>query len=392
MISTITNIITNNIKYINLIPSENILLKWAISAYNSVFFNRYYFPPINWVYVFPGRDYLKEIENYTIELIRKKINQEFIDISTNSWVNCMQTVLFSFVKQWDVVFTISVKDWWHFITDQIIEKIWWHVLHIPFIKNKLEIDYEKFSDEIRKNNKTSLIYIDQMTWIYPISLKKLDEYIDTSKIVKYYDVSHNFAFIISWLHKNPIHDWYTAFWGSTHKTIPWPHKWIFITWDYHLFNIYLKNIQVTVSHKHYSDIYALWMIFEEMDTKWEIYTRNIIKNVNTFALQLDKTIYCILNNNKIFSKNHQLLIYSKDNNLLNIFQKLIEIWILVNYLPLPFTWKMWLRLWFQEITILWASKDTIKELAYIFNSVLIEDSEILKQKIKVLNSHLNYDI
>jgi len=48
-------------------------------------------------------------------------------------------------------------------------------------------------------------------------------------IIKYYDVSHNAAFIIGKQHPNPLEDGYDAFGGSTHKTIPGPQKAFFAT-------------------------------------------------------------------------------------------------------------------------------------------------------------------
>jgi len=387
----IETLLDNHNKYfeniLSFVPSEN---SWFIfdSIWKKNIDNRYYFINDNLKSSFLWKKYITEIYNYIEFNLKQLLKSDFINLSPISGLTQMLLILKSFwLEQWDFIMWVPLNKWGHYNTKRLIELLWYKFIEIPFEWNN--INHIKLVNLINSNN-IKLLYVDQMTWVsnfnFDFSIKQLINH----EIIFYNDISHNLAFIISWVHKNPIDLWFDAFGWSFHKSFPGPQKAFVATNNIILANSINNTSDILFSSIHFWDIYDVWIVLDYMDWKWETYTKNIILNVNIFWKILEEYWFEIIWKKwNIYSFNHQLLFllpnsFSPDN----FAKKLEEIWILVNSMFLPFTnWKKGIRMWFQEVTLLGMGEENIIKIASLFNLILIdnynvEESIILVSDIK----------
>lgn len=365
---------------LSFIPSENSCFIFE-KLWKENLTNRYFFKDTKLRQSFPWQDYMYEIFKYVESKILKILEINYINLSPISWLSQMLLAIKSFwVNNWWYILSIPVEKWWHFITSELINSLWYKNINIPFLNN--EIDELELTRLINSYN-VKLVYFDQMTWVIPFWFsKKIKENIP-SDVVFYNDISHNLAFIISWLHKNPLKLWFDAFWWSFHKSFPWPQKAFIWTNNEMLINKIDLTSKILFSNTHIWDLYDIWLVLDYMEWKWLDYTKNIIINVNLFWKIIENNWFKIIWKDKgIYSKNHQILFMLPKNFDTDIYvSKLKEVWVLVNNLILPFTnWQKWIRMWFQEATLLWLNKSDVKDLSSIFIWVLDKDCNINKYK------------
>jgi len=386
------NIKEQNIIFLNsisLIASEN------YSFYYD--FSDIYFSDIWWRYSFlenklfqksfPWHEQITKLHEKVINDFKKLLKSSFLTISPLSWMNALLSILMSFTKYWDLVYFIPVEFWWHSSSTKIAEKLWLRIKYIPFDNNTKKINFNLFRNELEKDI-PKLIYVDQMTWIYPISLLKIKDIVDNNNIITYNDISHNWAFVISWFHCNPLNDWYLMFWWSTHKTIPWPQKAFITSNNELLYNKLIENLNFLVSNNNQINIFILWKVLSKMDWKWNEYTSQIIKNSFYFSKKIKELGFELVYDWLNFSQNHQVLFFTEPILKSNIFfKKLSNIWIFVNFLPLPFSnWRVGIRVWLQEFTFLWWKEKDLDILINIFRDIILnEEINLLSNKNIVSN-------
>lgn len=373
---------------ISLIPSENYSFYKAYQGLSiSDIGNRYCFShnsTFSWA--FPGHENYKEIQQEVEKGLKKLLKVNFLNLDGISWMNGLTTSIAAFTNPWDTIFTVHPKNGWHISTEKIAKKFNLDVRYIPFKDNLFEINYERFEALIQETSPT-LIYVDQMNGLYPLWLKEISHI--KKDIVKFYDISHNAAFVISGIHPHPLENWYTCFWGSTHKTIPGTHKFFFATHKQDFLNVYENTSRSFVSNNNILSTLHLWICLEKMQDHWLSYTQNIIKNNLFFAKGLESLGIHIIHN-KGYSQNHQLFWYT-NRNIQDFHYLLTQSWILTNILPLPFSNRvLWIRTWMQELTFLWGWYDEVKIILTIIKDILGRTHNIkwAKEKIKSMKKNL----
>lgn len=384
---------------ISLIASENYsFYDDFIDIYKSDLTWRYsFFENKTFQKSFSWHDNIFKIQEDVTNSFKKLLNSDYVTLSSLSWMNALFNILLSFTNTWDLVYFISPDCWWHTSSSKIAKKLWLRVKYIPFNNLTKNIDFNLFRDELLFN-KPKLIYVDQMTGIYPISLLWIKDIIDKNGIIAYNDISHNWAFVISWVHLNPLLDGYNIFWWSTHKTIPWPQKAFIATNNIEYYNILINSLNFFVSNINPLNIAILWKLLELMDWKWYNYTTQIIKNSNYFSEKIKNIWFELVYDWLNFSKNHQVLFFTEPIiTSSDFFSGLSELWIFVNILPLPFSnSRIWIRVGLQEFTFLWGKESDIDKIIDILkdllNNINFEKNklEISKLKIELLNNFKNF--
>lgn len=372
---------------ISLIPSENYAFYEDFKqVLDTDLNNRYSFfsNPI-FTRAFPWHTYVQELEGYVIEKLSRLFKAKHINISPLSWMNALEIFFISMGNPWDHVAIISPRNGGHVSTIKIAENLWYNILYIPFLEDNT-IDYNGV-DGLCSQHDVKFIYIDQMNGVTPISLAPIKHI----PAIKYYDISHNAAFIASGHHKNPLDDWYDCFGWSTHKSFPWPQKAFFATSEQEIHNKISSKTLSSISNNHIWNIVFLGITLERMEGHWERYIENVISNNRYFAQKLQEMWAIILWNNSQYSDNHQLFFYFPSDNQW-VFQTLWEIWIYLNLLPLPFTdsGTVWFRTWVQELSFLWWTVSDLDIILWIISEVLswTVDIEASQIKIKDLKENL----
>lgn len=373
---------------ISLIPSENYSFyeqyhkKWI-----SDISNRYCFSNnTQFSQAFPWHNYIEEIQEWTENKLKSLLNTDRLNLDAISWMNGLTTTISSFCETWNTIFLIHPKNWGHVSSSKIAKKLWLKIFFIPFKKNMFEIDYSKLRDQI-VTHPPKLIYIDQMNGLYPLSLKPIEDI--SKQIVKFYDVSHNWVFVISKIHPSPLKDWFNCFWGSTHKTIPWPHKFFFTTNNDNIYDTYCSNARTFISN---NNIFATWNLnicLDLMAPYWNTYSQNIIKNNLAFAKMLE-AIWCSILSLGDYTKNHQLFWYIKNRWETELSKNFTDSWLLINILQLPFTDNtIWFRTWIQELTFLWWGLSEIKVIVSVIHNIVNWDNNTKKNRKIIQDMKMN---
>lgn len=372
---------------ISLIPSENYSFyedyKYVL---DSDINNRYsFFSNPVFTRAFPWHSCVQEIEKYVTEKLASLYKVQYVNISPLSWMNALEIFFMAMWEIGDAIAIISPRNWGHISTEKIAKNLWYKIIYIPFLADNT-VDYKNL-EILCDDNNIKFIYIDQMNGVTPISFSPLNHL----SIVRYYDISHNAAFIASGYHKNPLEDWYNCFGWSTHKSFPWPQKAFFATNDEQIHNRISSKALSSISNNHIWNIAFLGITLERMENHWGNYVNGIVSNNTYFAKKLKEMGALILWDNPNYSNNHQLFFYfEKDNEL--IYKTLGEIWIYVNLLPLPFTDEriVWFRTWVQEFTFLWWTIQELDIILWIIRNVLSwkVDMSVSQDKVRELKVNL----
>lgn len=369
---------------IYLVASENSPSFTSRLPFLSDIANRYFFPMEKYKkWGFPGGEQMENIRNFCETKLRKLTGSKFVNLKPISGVNCMTLALAALTEPGDVVATLDPKSGGHHITKHIAERFGLRVTYLSYYNNKHESDPDFLLSGLKGNEK--LIYLDQAHVLFPIPVEKLKSKLpDHTKI--YYDGSHLMSLIFGKQMENPLEKDANFLGGSTHKTIPGPHKGFIATNDQENFDRIEKYADIFISHDHEGDIASLAMVLQEMDGKWENYARQIVKNAKYLGQLLQDKGFRIAASEREFTQTHQLWIdVSQLMDPCEAVAKLARCNIIVNSVVVPSFQNISIRIGIQELTYLGGTEETIENLADIFEKILLKKhfSEIqIKTEVK----------
>lgn len=336
-----------NCRVINLIASENILCRNAKIPFAGDMYNRYSFENSQSLY-FPGRKKLGELEQRCERIASQFLDSKYISLKPISGLNGMLCVLGSFLKPGDVVYTLDPLHGGHNVTMYMAERMGIKYKYIPFDEETMDVDYLKLEDHIKEDN-PKMIYIDHMNVTFPINIKKLREKVG-KRIYIIYDISHLMALVMGKVIANPLCEGADILVGSTHKTLPGPHKAIVATNSKLLFKIYNTMSGAFISSQHVSEVISLGIVMEELGDNMQSYARQIVRNARVMAQELNDQGIRVAFKDRNYTDTHQIWICDDKYEIREIVDSLAEYNILTNALILPFVKKFGVRIGVQEIT------------------------------------------
>src|SRR5205823_6268942 len=157
------------------------------------------------------------------------------------------------------------------------------------------IDMSGLEAELIKT-RPAVVYSDQSTLLFPIDPRPLRELIDlvSPEIILHYDSSHVNGLILGDALFNPLERGAHSFGGSTHKTLPGPHKGFFATNDESLARRVQAASDHFVSHHHLADVVSLAVTLIEMqECSGDVYAHRVIANAQNFARVLFDQGICV---------------------------------------------------------------------------------------------------
>lgn len=378
---------------INLVASENVFGKKAKEAYQSDIMHRYSFDSTNSDFIFPGRDLIDQIETRTCDLIKHKLKAKYINIKAISGLNCMMMLLGVFTNPGDVVYSLPLSGGGHGATKPIADKLGLVHKFLPYDELKMDIDYEELDKEMKENS-IKLIYLDFMNILFNIDLERLRDVIPKSTLIAY-DASHVLGLIMGNAFQNPLEFGIDFILGSTHKTLPGPHKGIIATNRLLLFKKLQMFESLYVSHHHTGDVTALGIAVEELGDDFAGYSKQINQNVKTFSRRFQKDLPVVMFENRGFSETHQLwLDFDDDQKVFDVVNQLSTHKIIVNAMKLPTLDNRYgIRLGFQEVTFKGYKEAEITALAELMLDIILKNHkpEIINTKRKHLLGKISWE-
>ena len=336
---------------------------------------------------FPQHENVCGIEKQVEWYMKDVFQSQYMSLIPLSWMHALTMILAAFAQPGDTVFTIPTIYGGHSYTQKIAHRLWLQTVDIVFDTETQQIDYDDLREKIQ-THAPKLIYIDQMSGLYNISLLPVVDVLE--EVITYYDISHNAAFVVSGDHTHPFEGGFDMCGGSTHKTFPWPKKAFVATNNKELYTTFCEKGSFFVSHNGISEIAMIGMVCEYMDGKWKTYTQNIQKNLQFFARAMKKFGFEIISGTSSVSDNHQLLLDHTSIDVEGLFRYLSQRGVLVNYLPIPFLeGRSAIRMGFQEYSFLWGDIQWLKVVLrivaeYIWNNRKTGNQEIASLKQQLL--------
>ena len=356
----------NSRQCINLVASENILPDEAMQPYKLDLVNRYIFKSEQRLY-FPGRDELYRLEISCCNLVAELLNAQYASLKPVSGLNAMTCVLAIFTQPGSIVYSINPKYGGHHVTKFMLESMGRVSRYIPFSEEKQDIDFEAFEREINEF-KPSLVYIDIMNILHDVDVARIKSVIGNKRYLVY-DASHVMALIMGRHFRNPLKFGADILIGTTHKTIPGPHKAIFATDNPILYRIFNLRNGAFISSQHPADVYALGIVLEGMKSHMQMYAKNIIDNARTLASSLDNFGLPVFHSNKGYTDTHQIWIGATGVDLYPFIDQLMRHRIITNGLEIPYIENYGIRLGVQEVTFCGLKEKEIEELAYCIGQI-----------------------
>lgn len=375
-----------------LVASENSLGLNARLAFLTDVLNRYYFPLNEYRHwAFPGNEFIERIYERCRASLRELTGAKFVNLRPISGVNAMTIALASLAKSGDTIATIAPENGGHAITAGIARRLGLKVVHLPYRQDEFLVDTALLSNVIEQE-KVSLIYLDQCHILFPINLHDIRAAVPES-IKIYYDGSHVMGLIFGKNFQEPLAEGAAFLGGSTHKTIPGPHKGFIATNDEEAHERIKRTSSVFVSHDHGADVAALAVVLEEMSGRWQSYSAQVIKNAQYLANAMDARGFTLAAKEQGFTKSHQLWIDIAP--LQDPFEAVLALArcnIIINTIRAPsIAAPLALRLGVQELTHAGAGEDHMGEIADIFADVLLakrSSEEDIKARVRAVKQSI----
>lgn len=372
--------------YINLIASENVLDKDATLPFTGDVYNRYSFECLKDIY-FSGRKELLVLEEECCNLIGEMLCAKYISVKPISGLNGMLCILGLFLKTGDLVYSLCPDVGGHNVTQYMARKMGIKLKYIPFDKNKMDINYEVLSKEIENEN-PRMIYLDHMNVLFGLDMKKLKDIIPKQTYLVY-DASHIMALIMGKRFNNPLEEGADILVGSTHKTLPGPHKAIIATNQKIIKKIFDMTNGAFISSQHMAEVISLGIVIEKLKDTIVEYSEQIVRN----SKKLAETMYIrgvpVLYANQGFTNTHQIWISNESMDVYGFVDRLYIYKITVNAMLIPFVNKLGIRLGVQEVTYRGFKEGEIKDLGDIIADIYLNKvNEETILKTGMLSQHL----
>ncbi|WP_075884037.1 hypothetical protein [Candidatus Protochlamydia sp. W-9] len=324
-----------------------------------------YFPQYN----------LREIEILTREIAAICLNAKYVNVRPISGMSCMLTAIAALTQKGDLVMSLAPHHGGHGETKGILKTLGLESKHLPFDTDRWQLDIESLRN-LSDLPRVRLVYLDLCMVLFPQPIFELKKILPKkAKIV--YDASHVLGLLSGGLFQDPLAEGADVLVGSTHKTLPGPHKGIIATNNYLLATKIDATSYHFTSHHHIADVACLGLVLERGRHFFQQYGKKIIENAQMMGKILSNRGIKVEFAKYNYTQTHQIWLDLGDlDNVNRVTKNLYEIDILLNSVSIPSLQGRWgIRIGTQEITHLGIKEEGLKELSHIIADVALEKFE-----------------
>lgn len=220
---------------INLAPSENVLSPLARLPFVLDMYGRYFFDdlPKHGIHKFFGGLQPGEIETQiVVPLLKRMTGATYVTVKPLSGLHCMTIALTALTKPGERVLSISPANGGHDCLSPLGARLGLHMESLP-MSSPHDLDLLAL-EQVLTDDPPALVYIDQSTVLFPVDPRPIRNIVDKHSLPTriHYDSSHLNGLILGQAVFNPLEQGAHTFGGSTHKTLPGPHKGFLATTDW----------------------------------------------------------------------------------------------------------------------------------------------------------------
>lgn len=362
---------------INFTPSENRLSPLARLPLVGDMNARYFLDDLRLfgAWAFNGGKDAGEIEIAILRpLLKALARAEYVNTRPISGLNCMTTALVATTRPGDLVLALHPDHGGHASTREVAENLGRRFGTLPMLSAHSP-DTESLARQLERE-RPNLVYIDQATMLFPLDLRPFREAIDAScpEALLHYDSSHLNGLIFGKVVRNPLEAGADLFGGSTHKTLPGPHKGFLATNSQEIAQRIQAVTDHFISHHQSGAIASLAITLIEFNQcGGEEYARRVVENARHFAVTLDRAGVSVEAAERGFTACHQVWVVPPDDT--DMAQLGLEFercgLIINNFNGLPGTRGPAIRASLAEATRMGAHLDHAEALAEAFADLIL---------------------
>jgi glycine/serine hydroxymethyltransferase len=356
---------------LHFVPSETALSPLARLPFITDAYGRYFFndqrESNKWSF-HGGRD-LGEVEREILfPLLLDLGKAKYANVRPISGMNCLTIAMAALTELGDTVVAVDIDVGGHMSTPHVAQRLGLKLDYIPML-SEFEVDLEQLAKYLKKKQ-PALIYFDQSTLLFPIDIKPIKNLVTkySPKTLIHFDASHLNGLILNGALPNPLDQGADSFGGSTHKTLPGPHKAFLLTNNPKI----AKRIDYMgdhlVSHAHSAEILSLTITLLELKyCGGAEYAATVMNNAKAFAQHLHNQGVTVAAASRGFTNCHQVWVTPETDDPWALSERLYRCNLLVNNFPgLPGINRHSLRLSLAEITRFGMKPSDMPRLAELF--------------------------
>lgn len=369
----------------NLTPSENIISPLAKVPLVADVYSRYYFEhlKLHGEWMFWGGIEAGQIQSKNLEpVLRRLAKAQHVETRPLSGLNCMAIVISGLCPPGGTLMTIPIEAGGHMSTPNVAARL--GVSTIPITMDGHDVNLDHFEQTLQ-THKINVVYLDQSTQLFPIDPHPLRLIIDrvSPHTLLHCDTSHTNGLVLGGVLANPLERGAHTFGGSTHKTLPGPHKAFIATNDALIAELISSAAFDLISHHQVSSSISLAITLDEFEHKeGSEYALQVKKNAKIMAATLASESLIVGGGSQGWTNCHQVWVappaYIEAND---VAAHLYDVGLLVNVLPgLPFMPRKAFRLSSSELTRLGATEQDICLITQVLAEALHGHKPSIKSK------------
>ncbi|WP_404955605.1 hypothetical protein [Streptomyces sp. 147326] len=380
---------------LNLTPSENTMSPLARLPLALDVYSRYFFDHMrlfgSWSFyggLEPGRIELEVLA----PLLREAAQASYVDIRPISGLNCMTVAMAALCPPGGTMYTVPVAGGGHMSTVAVAARLGIRTVPLP-MRDHHDLDLDRMEGLLR-SDPPDLIYVDQSTQLFPLDPKPVRDLVDrlAPAALIHYDSSHTNGLILGGALANPLERGAHTFGGSTHKTLPGPHKGFLATNDPRLAERIDGIAGDFVSHHHLGEVVSLAVTLVELrQCGGAEYARAVLDNARTLAQDLHRRGLEVAASDRAFTDCHQVWVRARrGTDPDRAADRMFEQGLMVNKLSgLPGLDGTAFRLSVAEATRLGAGAAEMSTLAGALDTLLSGDPRDIAEEVAALRSALS---
>lgn len=269
-------------------------------------YHRYFFEPDD--YGFRGALDVGPVHAMTLRLLSELLGASHVSVRPLSGLNTMGVVMAAARRDGrSAILTIAMEQGGHPNTLVVARRMGMEAASVGG-DQALDIDLDRVEAEVRRRRPT-LLYVDQCNVLFPF---------DYAGIVRaaragspacrvHVDCSHIMGLVIGGAWVNPLTCGADSIGGSTHKTLPGPHKGVLASNDPDWFGA-LRQAEVDlISSQHFGAILSLGIVLKEMrDLGGREYAGQTVANARRLAGALQAGGFEVFAADRGFTASHQI--------------------------------------------------------------------------------------
>ena len=394
---------------IPLIASENVSSPAVREALASDFGHRY---AEGWPgeRVYAGCTYIDQVELLCIDLMKKLLSAEFVDVRPISGVVANLVVYTAFAEPGDVMMALSIPCGGHITTGKkrlggtagAVSGL--DVQYLALDYKELNIDVDKTKKRVKKmvdkGKPPKLVMFGASVFPFPHPIGELAEVFHNVGATVGYDAAHVAGLIAGGTFQDPLREGADVVSLSTHKTLFGPQHGGVLSWSKYADNIKRATFPGMVSNHHLHALAGVTVACAEMLEFGKEYTRQVIRNAKALAQDLHERGFKVLAEHKGFTESHVILIDITQQGDGGSLEEILEkANIIINRNLLPWDIKEGrhfmhpggIRLGTSEITRLGMKESEMAEIAEFIKRVIIDKEDFHKVKSDVAEFRRDYE-